>query len=115
MRICVFEDRAVERLEPLTLPRPAFDLWGGFTPLLERQQRHFGATATAALVRPPLADWCRQTHPDLAVNDAAWLRSGADVLVNARWLAPTGQAGPPGSPRVALADGQVAYVVPPSS
>jgi UDP-N-acetylglucosamine diphosphorylase/glucosamine-1-phosphate N-acetyltransferase len=112
MRICVFEDRGVERLEPLTLTRPAFDLWGGFTSLLTRQQRHFAATATAVLVRPPLADWCRQAHPDLAVNDTAWLRTGANVLVNARWLAPPGRA-PAASPCVALTDGQTAYIVPP--
>lgn len=114
MRICVFEDQAVERLEPLTLTRPAFDLWGGFTSLLVRHQRYFGATETGALVRPELADWCREAHPDLAVNDAAWLRGGPTVLVNARWLAPPGRAPELSGPRVAVADGQIAYVVPPA-
>jgi UDP-N-acetylglucosamine diphosphorylase/glucosamine-1-phosphate N-acetyltransferase len=113
MRICVFEDQAVERLDPLTLTRPAFDLLGGFTSLLVRQQRYFGAMETAALIRPELADWCREAHPDLAVNERAAPAARPAVLVNARWLAPPGQAPDLAAPRVALAEGQVAYVVPP--
>jgi UDP-N-acetylglucosamine diphosphorylase/glucosamine-1-phosphate N-acetyltransferase len=113
MRICVFEDRAVARLEPLTLTRPAFDLWGGFTTLLVRQQRYFGATATGAVVRAPLADWCRAAHPDLAVNDPSWMRGGGEILVNARWLAPPGKAPELRTPCVALTEGQIAYAVLP--
>src|SRR4051812_28542004 len=113
MRICVFEDRGVELLDPLTLTRPAFDLWGGPATLLARQQRHLGATTTGALIRTALTDWCRQAHPELSVNDPSWLRAGANVLVNARWLAPFGKAVEVETPRVALTDGQVAYVVLP--
>jgi len=86
VRLCVFEDAGAVNLEPLSLTRPVFDLWCGASPLLPRLQRFFGADETALLVRPLLAPLCRQEHPDLSVNDPAWLRSSPCVLVNARWL-----------------------------
>jgi UDP-N-acetylglucosamine diphosphorylase/glucosamine-1-phosphate N-acetyltransferase len=113
MRVCVFEDRGVDLLEPLTLTRPAFDLWCGAATLLEHQCRHFGATEAGALVRQALAPLCRLDHPVLAVNDPAWLGGGATVLVNARWLPPAEPAGDLSAPRVALAGAQVAYAVLP--
>ena len=77
MRICVFEDAACSGLEPLTLTRPAFDLRCGAATLLERQVRRFAA-------RRKSAPWCGRswptfavlTHPEMAVNDRAWLRRG---------------------------------------
>lgn len=113
MRVCSFEDPGVLFLEPLTLTRPAFDLLCGAFSLLERQRRHFRATALAALVRPPLVDLCRLAHPDLPVNDEAWLQAGPAVLVNARWLPPAADYAGPEEPHVGLADEQVAYVLPP--
>lgn len=114
MRICVYEDEAVGRLDPLALTRPACDLWCGASPLLDRHRRHFGAGEAGLLVRPALADWARYLHPDLAVNDPVWLRGGPAVLVNARWLPPGGPpAAVPDTPAVALAGRQVAYVVAP--
>jgi UDP-N-acetylglucosamine diphosphorylase/glucosamine-1-phosphate N-acetyltransferase len=113
MRLCVFEDAAVSNLDPLTLTRPAFDLWCGAASLLQQHVRHFGATDTAALVRPELSALCRQAHPQLAVNDAAWLRKGPAVLVNARWLPPAESPGDLTSYRVAVVGDQVAYAVLP--
>jgi UDP-N-acetylglucosamine diphosphorylase / glucose-1-phosphate thymidylyltransferase / UDP-N-acetylgalactosamine diphosphorylase / glucosamine-1-phosphate N-acetyltransferase / galactosamine-1-phosphate N-acetyltransferase len=51
MRICVYEDRHVRGLEPLTLTRPACDLLCGLTTLLEKQIRYFGATVVGHLCR----------------------------------------------------------------
>ncbi len=115
MRICLFEDEAVAGLQPLTLTRPAFDLRCGASSLLQQHCRYFSAAETGALVRPVLAEVCRWTHPEMAVNDAGWLRLGATVLVNARWLPPAGLA-PTGltEPRVARVGDQIAYVVLPS-
>jgi UDP-N-acetylglucosamine diphosphorylase/glucosamine-1-phosphate N-acetyltransferase len=115
MRICVFEDSGVRSLEPLALTRPAFDLWCGSVPLLERQRRHFAAAEVGALVRPVLAELCRLTHPDLAVNDPSWLRAETTALVNARWLPPAEFLGAGSNPRVALVAGQVAYALVPAS
>jgi UDP-N-acetylglucosamine diphosphorylase/glucosamine-1-phosphate N-acetyltransferase len=112
MRVCLYEDRHALDLEPLTLTRPAFDLLCGCVSLGEKQFRAFPATRRGAVVRSYLADLTRQTHPDLAVNDAAWLRSDAVVLVNARWLPPA----PPDlpetdSPGVGLCGDEIAYAV----
>src|SRR5262245_54017490 len=114
MRLCVFEDDGVERLEPLALTRPACDLWCGTGPLLERQRRYFGADEVGLVVRPALTEWCRFLHPREPVNDAHWLRGDDLVLVNARWhppLDPPPQD--PGETRVGMVGGQVAYLVIP--
>jgi UDP-N-acetylglucosamine diphosphorylase/glucosamine-1-phosphate N-acetyltransferase len=118
MKMCIFEDVAVGRLEPLTLTRPAFDLRCGATSLLDRQRRYFAAGETAALVRPELADLCRLQYPGLRVNDPSWLEgdpSGLVALVNARWLAPAAPFDWPGRPEVGLVGEQVAWVVVPAS
>jgi UDP-N-acetylglucosamine diphosphorylase/glucosamine-1-phosphate N-acetyltransferase len=113
MRVCLFEDRGVADLEPLTLTRPAFDLLCGQTSLATKQYRYFGATLRGALVRPHLADVCRHT-PAAAVNDLAWLRAGPVVLVNGRWL-PSGPGPIPAptdaGPHAALVGDEVAYAV----
>jgi UDP-N-acetylglucosamine diphosphorylase / glucose-1-phosphate thymidylyltransferase / UDP-N-acetylgalactosamine diphosphorylase / glucosamine-1-phosphate N-acetyltransferase / galactosamine-1-phosphate N-acetyltransferase len=114
MRLCVFEDRGVYNLEPLSLTRPAFDLLCGACSLLERQARAFAAEEMGALVRPALADLCRETHPGLPVNDRAWLRAGPTALVNARWLPPAQPVADRETPRVALVGEEVAYIVLPS-
>ena len=111
MRICVYEDAACSNLEPLTLTRPAFDLRCGASTLLERQVRRFAASEVGAEVRPFLADLCRFTHPEMCVNDAAWLRRGA-AFVNARWL-PAPDSEPPRGPVVGVVGDRIAYVVPP--
>ncbi len=113
MHICVFEDAGVDRLEPLALSRPAFDLVCGAGSLLQRQMRAFLTTAVGAVVRPHLEELCRLQHPALAVNDPQWLGAGPVIWVNARWLVPEYLSGKPGQPEIGLMDGQIAYVVPP--
>ncbi len=111
MRICIFEDAGVARLQPLTLTRPAFDLRCGALALWERQLRHFGAEEAGALVRPELLDLCRASCPGLYVNDPVWLNGGPVLLVNARWLPPAGGTAIPATPEVGLVGDQVAYAV----
>jgi UDP-N-acetylglucosamine diphosphorylase/glucosamine-1-phosphate N-acetyltransferase len=115
MRVCIFEDQGVARLEPLTLTRAVFDLWCGACSLLEWHRRHFAPEAMGAIVRPPLGAVCREAHPDLAINDEEWLASGPAVLVNARWLPPPELAQDLATPHVALLDGQLAYAVVPAA
>ena len=75
MRICVYEDRHVHGLEPLTLTRPACELLCGLNTLLEKQVRYFAATVVGHLCRPVMADLIRLREPGANINDAAWLRS----------------------------------------
>lgn len=85
-RVCLFEDSRVGDLEPLSLTRPAFDLFCGATSLADKQCRLFGISNVGALVRPYLADLCRLRRPGWPVNDATWLRARPTILVNGRWL-----------------------------
>src|SRR5262245_32313425 len=111
MRVCLFEDRGVADLEPLTSTRPAFELLCGLTPLGRKQYRYFGPCAAGALVRPHLAALCRLEHAGLPVNDPDWLRAGPVVLVNACWLPPPGPAPTLAEPCVGLVGTEVAYAV----
>jgi UDP-N-acetylglucosamine diphosphorylase/glucosamine-1-phosphate N-acetyltransferase len=114
MRICVFEDRGVEFLAPLSLTRPVFDLWCGASSLLSRQVRHVSAKEIGLLVRPTLASLCRLTHAGCHVNDFAWLRAAGAVLLNGRWLPPLEPAADHHAPHVGLVGDEVAYAVLPA-
>jgi UDP-N-acetylglucosamine diphosphorylase/glucosamine-1-phosphate N-acetyltransferase len=113
MRVCLFEDRGVADLEPLSLTRPAFELLCGLTSLAAKQSRFFPPGPRGVLVRPYLADLCRLHSPAVPVNDLTWLRAGPTILVNARWLpssiplAPVELSGP----CVALVKDEIAYAV----
>jgi UDP-N-acetylglucosamine diphosphorylase/glucosamine-1-phosphate N-acetyltransferase len=113
MRLCVFEDRSVAQLEPLTLTRPAFELWCGAASLLARQERFFATLVTHAQVRTDLVEITRLVQPRLRVNDPNCLEHGPTVLVNARWLPPASTSSDFKTPRVGVVDSQVAYVVLP--
>jgi UDP-N-acetylglucosamine diphosphorylase / glucose-1-phosphate thymidylyltransferase / UDP-N-acetylgalactosamine diphosphorylase / glucosamine-1-phosphate N-acetyltransferase / galactosamine-1-phosphate N-acetyltransferase len=109
MRVCVFEDNGVGKLQPLSLTRPAFDLRCGAATLLERQLRLFPGAEVGVWVRPELADLCRREHPGLAVNEPGWLGRGPVLLLNARWLAPATLPDFGGWPAVGLAGGELAF------
>jgi UDP-N-acetylglucosamine diphosphorylase/glucosamine-1-phosphate N-acetyltransferase len=111
MRICIFEDRRTGQLEPLNLTRPTFDLLCGWTTLFDKHVRHFPTTQTGVLIRPHLAELCRWQHPEIAVNEADWLRSARLVLVNSRWLPPPQPAGELPLPCVGMCSGEPAFVV----
>jgi UDP-N-acetylglucosamine diphosphorylase/glucosamine-1-phosphate N-acetyltransferase len=114
MNICIFEDTTVADLEPLSLTRPAFDLWCGAGPLLRRQLRYFGVDKAHALVRRPLVELCRQSHPELTVSEPSELWGGPVALVNARWLAPVDGRADLTTPHLGVIDGEVAYAFVPS-
>ncbi len=114
MRIAVFEDQYVELLEPLTLTRPAFDLWCGGRTLLRRQTAALSAQEVGLVVRPALAPLVRQEHPDDAVNDPHGLQN-LRAAVNARWLPPVVPLADVDTPRVGLIGDEVVYVVAPSA
>ena len=111
MRVCVFEDAGVETLEPLSLTRPVFDLWCGTSSLLTRQCRFAEATELGVLLRPSLAPLCKQTHPQVQVNNFAWLRAQGALLINGRWLPPLERPGDLQTPHVGLVGDEVAYAV----
>jgi UDP-N-acetylglucosamine diphosphorylase/glucosamine-1-phosphate N-acetyltransferase len=114
MQICIYEDNAVGRLQPLTDTRPAFDLVCGAQTLLQRQLHAFGAEQAFAFVRPELADLCRLAHPELTVN--SWDDQHEDnvLFINARWLAAAGSLRAPKTGEVGMCDGQVAYACLPA-
>jgi UDP-N-acetylglucosamine diphosphorylase/glucosamine-1-phosphate N-acetyltransferase len=114
MRICVFEDDAVARLQPLTDTRPAFDLRCGARTLLERQMHAFGVGEGFAFVRPELAELCRLGHPELTVNPLDRPRNEKILFINARWLPPADAPRPLESGEVGLCEGQVAYACLPA-
>lgn len=111
MRICLFEDRNVAKLEPLALSRPAFELVLGQTSLGAKQCRYFSPCEVGVLIRPYLAELYRLQQPLTPVNDMDWLRRETTVLVNGRWLPPPGVAVDLAGPGVALAGEEVAYAV----
>ena len=110
MQLCLFEDRA-ESFEPLTLTRPVFDLICGVTTLGDKQRRLLPGAKCGMLVRPALEALCRQSRPDDAVNDMAWLQAAPTLLVNGRWLPsePSIALSPP--PCLGVVNGQVAYAL----
>jgi len=112
MRLAIFEDRDVHLLEPLSLTRPAFELWCGGRRLWQRQLAACAAREAGFVVRAALAALTRLDHPGSAVNDPDWLRR-AGVAVNARWLPPTNALEDVTTPRVALIGDNIAYVVRP--
>lgn len=109
MRVCLFEDRGVANLEPLTLTRPAFHLICGQTTLGTKQCRFFAASEVGVLIRPYLAELHGQLEPATPVNDCSWLRAGPTILVNGRWLPPPGVDVCGESPCVGLVGEEVAY------
>jgi UDP-N-acetylglucosamine diphosphorylase/glucosamine-1-phosphate N-acetyltransferase len=111
MRLCIFEDRNVASLAPLTLTRPAFDLRVGATTLRERQQRWFGARTAAALVPADRAGVCRLACPDVQLFDPTAPLPGALALANARWLPPSALAAEPPGRGVYLIGNEIAYAI----
>jgi UDP-N-acetylglucosamine diphosphorylase/glucosamine-1-phosphate N-acetyltransferase len=113
MRVCLFEDRGVLNLEPLSLTRPVFELLCGLTSLAAKQSRYFPPGPRGILVRPYLVDPCRLHFPTVPINDLDWLRAGPTILINGRWLPPAlpSSLTELSSPCVALIQDEIAYAI----
>jgi UDP-N-acetylglucosamine diphosphorylase/glucosamine-1-phosphate N-acetyltransferase len=102
MRVCIYEDRRVRDLEPLTLTRPVADLICGLTTLGQKQAHYFAAKTVSHLCRPVVADLIRGRDLVASVNDPTWLRAAPAILVNARWVPPSGTFSPLDSRRALI-------------
>jgi UDP-N-acetylglucosamine diphosphorylase/glucosamine-1-phosphate N-acetyltransferase len=116
MRICHFEDSRVAALEPIALPRPAFELCCGINTLAQKQRRFFQLDVAGALIRPYLTNVFAKANPHIVVNDFDWLGHDLTVLVNGRWLPPSrpiriDPADLADGPFVAIVDDELAYAV----
>lgn len=86
MKLVVFEDSRYERLYPLTMLRPVFELKCGATSLLEKIERAAGRKADALFVRDCLAPTVRQ-RVARPVNSGEVLERDGALFVNGRVLA----------------------------
>jgi UDP-N-acetylglucosamine diphosphorylase/glucosamine-1-phosphate N-acetyltransferase len=111
MRICIYEDSAASRLEPIALTRPAFALWCGAARLFERLVRQFHAADVGFWMRPELGPMWRLEHPVSPVNDNAWAAASPTVWINGRWLPDAEAAIDAATPHVGIVNRQIAYVV----
>ena len=111
MRLCLVEDLAVAGVEPLTLTRPMHELLLGCSTLGCKIASAFGVgpgpQRRGSVVRSHLVAVQRQRDPHMVANDRDWLARGPVIVVNARWVPPSGFE-PPDShgPWVGLCDGQ---------
>ncbi len=116
MRLCLVEDNAAAGLEPLTLTRPVYDLLLGSSSLGSKIARALkigpGPLRRGAVIRHYLAAVQQARDPRTAVNDRDWLARGPVIVVNARWVPPSGLEVPSGSGAwLGLCDGQPAFAV----
>ncbi|MCS7015485.1 MAG: putative sugar nucleotidyl transferase [Gemmatales bacterium] len=109
MRLCIYEDQAVDQLEPIVLARPLVQVWLGASTLLGRFLKRFRPARWGLWVRPHLSALAQELFPDIPINDLDWLQHDVTLLVNARWLPPT-SLNLPDTPHVGICAGQVAYV-----
>ena len=86
MQWLVYEDRSAEKLAPIALMRPVFELVCGREGLRRRLQRWFPAKSWGVVVRPWLAEVYSEEHPEAAVNDLSALQDGPTLLLNGRWM-----------------------------
>lgn len=81
--ICIFEDREVEKLHPLTLTRPVYDLRCGFSSLKEKIMHQFPLSAVALHCRTYLEDFVIEDNPGTHVNQ---LDTDECLFINGRTL-----------------------------
>ena len=111
MRICLFEDPGADKLSPLSLTRPVFDLRCGHMSLRERIVGIAPQAGVSVIVRDYLAEVYKQKRPDLSVNDLDALKADDCLFVNGRLL---NRSGTPlsaeGTEEVAKAGDDIVYV-----
>lgn len=85
MQLCVFEDKEVRHLHPLTATRAVYDLRVARYTLLERICNAFNSSSPQLHVRPALASITAQEHPGYLINQ--WDQTKATLFVNGRFMA----------------------------
>lgn len=85
-RLALFEDDQAKDFTPISLLRPVFELRCGHFSTLDRARRALSCDSPGLLVRPHLADVCRESHAGCAVNDIVAIAEEGTWLVNGRWL-----------------------------
>lgn len=86
--LCIFEDRQVTSLLPLTALRPVWDLRCGIQTLEQKILREYPGIPVSHLCRPHLALLVREDHPDRPVNTLP--TSGTCLFLNGRIIAGAG-------------------------
>lgn len=86
MKICLFEDEAVENLHPLTLNKPVYELKCGHMSTLDRLTLKFKDKQFILFVRSYLSEVVKEKYRDFTVNDLSALTGGDVLLVNGRWM-----------------------------
>jgi len=66
--ICIFEDNLAQKLGPLSLTRPVFDLRCGMTSLLQKIVRAYPERKIQLMCRPYLQEIVREGHQNIPVN-----------------------------------------------
>jgi len=69
LSICIFEDNFAQKLGPLSLTRPVFDLRCGMTSLLQKIVRAYPNQNLHLRCRPYLRDVVRESYPHQFVNE----------------------------------------------
>ncbi len=83
LNLCIFEDEHFNRLYPLSLTRPVFDLRCGISLLREKIVRRFPGSRLHLFCRDYLADVVREGAPEVPVNKI----SGESCLfINGRFI-----------------------------
>ncbi len=83
LNLCIFEDEYFNRLSPLTLTRPVFDLRCGISLLREKITRRFPGSRVHLFCRGYLADVVRETTPGIPINK---ITSESCFFINGRFI-----------------------------
>lgn len=83
LNLCIFEDEHFNRLHPLTLTRPVFDLRCGMSLLREKIARRFPGSTLHLFCRDYLTDVLREAAPGTPVNQKL---SQPGLFVNGRFI-----------------------------
>jgi UDP-N-acetylglucosamine diphosphorylase / glucose-1-phosphate thymidylyltransferase / UDP-N-acetylgalactosamine diphosphorylase / glucosamine-1-phosphate N-acetyltransferase / galactosamine-1-phosphate N-acetyltransferase len=85
MQLCIFEGINYEQLEPLSFPRPVYNLISGITNLKNKILRSYPGTNYSLHCRPYLLPFLSEKYPDANVNK---IFDESCLFINGRVLAP---------------------------
>jgi UDP-N-acetylglucosamine diphosphorylase/glucosamine-1-phosphate N-acetyltransferase len=105
LNLCLFEDEYCNRLAPLTLTRPVFELRCGISLLREKITRHFPESRLYLFCREYLAEMVREAMPEVPVK-----RPPVDngLFINGRFILGEKIPAPASQNMVWKKDGEVA-------